>query len=89
MGETNGVSDSSVRTQQFMKDAQSVVMNPYSSDTDIIGLLQNYLSTEGFNENAMNYFTTLLNMRSQRAVALSNIEDKKHQSAMSLISNLK
>ena len=77
------------RTQQFMAEAQKVVMNPYSTDSDIMGLLHGYLSSEGFNEQAMTYFTTLMNMRSQRATALSNLEDKKHSTAMSIITNLK
>jgi len=87
---TDGVNGAGAeRTQAFMVDAQKVVMNPYSTDSDIMGLLHGYLSSEGFNEQAMTYFTTLLNMRSQRATALSNLEDNKHQTAMSIIQNLK
>ncbi len=82
-------SSGAARTQEFMVEAQKVVMNPYSTDSEIMGLLHGYLSSEGFNEQAMTYFTTLMNMRSQRATALSNLEDKKHSTAMSIISNLK
>ncbi len=89
MASTDAVSGSTQKTADFLKEAQSVVMNPYSTDTDIMKLLHGYLSSDGFSEQAMTGFTTLMNMRSQRATALSNLEDKKHSTAMAIINNLK
>jgi hypothetical protein len=76
-------------TKQFLEEARQTILNPYSTDMQISNLLQSYLSQEGFSEIAITGFNAFLNMRSQRATALSNIEDKKHNTATSIIANLK
>lgn len=86
---TNMDGAGAAKTGKFMEDANRVVLNQASTDSEIMGLLRGYLSSDGFSEEGLSYFTTLMNMRSQRATALSNLEQNKHQTAMSLISNLK
>ena len=75
--------------EQF-KRASDVLLNLSTTDKDLINFLTEFYSSEnGLSEGGLQAINYLMNMRSQRASLLSNLEDKRHNSAMSIINNLK
>ena len=78
-----GVSDN------FFKRASETILNLSSTDNQLMTFLQTFYSSNDFSDGNLQAINMLMNMRSQRSQLISNLEEKRHNGAMSIISNLK
>ncbi len=85
----NQVATSSGVSKEFFNEAKSTLLNLGSSDADILKFLEKTYSSDNQGDGVLQTINYLMNMRNQRSSMLSNIEDKRHNGAMSIISNMK
>lgn len=77
------------RTNQFIDDAEKVLLNLSSSDNQVVDLFRRFLTSDLQSPALMEMLNHLMNTRTQRASLLSNLEDRKHQTSSAIINNMK
>jgi len=78
-----------LRTNQFIDEAEKVLLNLSSSDNQVVDLFRRFLTSDLQSPALMEMLNHLMNTRTQRATLLSNLEDRKHQAASAIINNMK
>lgn len=78
-----GASDS------FFKKASQTLLNLSTTDSQLLKFLSDFYASDEVSEGNLQALNFLMNQRSQRSELLSNLEEKRHNSAMSIINNLK
>ena len=76
-------------SSEFLTKAQNTILNLGTTDTQLMRFLQDFYTGDNVSEAALQVVNSLMNTRSQRSSLISNIEDKRHNGAMSIISNIK
>ncbi len=92
IGATNGHSVGASLTQKkddFINEARDVVLNLGTTDNELVDFFRRFLMSDVVGEDTLQVLNTFMNMRNQRAMLLSNLEEKRHQAASSIIGNMR
>jgi hypothetical protein len=92
IGATNGHAVGANLTHEkdnFINEARDVVLNLGTTDNQLVDFFRRFLSSNVVGEDTLQVLNTFMNMRNQRAMLLSNLEEKRHQAASSIINNMR
>jgi hypothetical protein len=92
IGATNGHAVGSSLTQKkddFINEARDVVLNLGTTDNELVDFFRRFLMSDVVGEDTLQVLNTFMNMRNQRAILLSNLEEKRHQAASGIINNMR
>lgn len=78
-----GVSDS------FYKQASQVILNQATTDAQLLEFMDSFYKSSDTSPGNLQAINILMNMRVQRSELISNLEEKRHRGAMSIVNNLK
>jgi hypothetical protein len=81
-------SKSSAANDSFYAKASETILNLATTDSQLLNFLKEYSNSDTSEAN-LQTINILMNQRNQRSQLISNLEDKRHNGAMAIISNTK